>query len=239
MLKYLFLFMLFSKSLVGCPALSDETVVCVHGFMRTSKSMSRIAASLEKEGWAVERWSYPSRHKYIEEHAQDLVERLNQIVMERPGKPISFVTHSMGGLIVRCALNDPDCPSEAKQGRAVLIAPPNRGSVLARKLNKYALPKTILGKKAGSQLMTTLPDGFDALGDFPSDMPVLVIAGTAGINPLIAGPSDGKVGLRETCLNTPHFRVKSFSGHSWICQTPTVIKKTGAFLRQRVLTHSS
>ncbi len=206
------------------------TVIFVHGFMRTSKNMSVLAFSFKRDGWRVEKWSYPSRQKYIEEHAEDLVNRLNEISQQHPGKPISFVTHSMGGLVVRCALNHPECTNEAKMGRAVLIAPPNRGSLFARKLYNYKLSRKVLGNKSGKQLMTIPLDGFDKLGNFPDHMPVLIISGTAGFNPMISDVNDGKVGLNETCLSTAHFHEKSFASHSWICHSPTVIKKAKEFL---------
>ena len=209
-------------------------VIFVHGFMRTSKNMSALAFSFKKDGWRVENWSYPSRQKYIEEHAKDLVTRLNQISKQKPGKPISFVTHSMGGLVVRCALNHMDCPNEAKMGRAVLIAPPNRGSEFARKLYNFKLSRNVLGDKSGNQLMKTPLDGFDKLGNFPDLMPVLIFSGTAGFNPMISDVNDGKVGLNETCLSTAHFHEKTFAGHSWICHTPTVIKKTKEFLSKKI-----
>ncbi len=197
------------------------TVIFVHGFMRSSKNMSALAFSFQKDGWNFENWSYPSRQKHIEEHAKDLVDRVKLISQQSPGKPISFVTHSMGGLIVRCALNHQDCPEEAKMGRAILIAPPNRGSIFARKLYNNRLARGILGQKSGKQLMTTSHNGFDKLGDFPNHMPVLVISGTAGINPMIPDANDGKVAFHETCLKTPHYHESSFSGHSWICHTPS------------------
>ncbi len=205
-------------------------VVLVHGFMRKAGNMSMMQSSLKKEGWSVENWSYPSKEKYIEEHAEDLVYRLSEISKQHAGVPISFVTHSMGGLIVRCALNHPNCPNEAKMGRAVLVAPPNKGSVFARKLHNYKVFKAIAADKAGKQLMTTELEGFDYLGNFPDHMSVLVIAGTAGFNPMISGTNDGKVAVSETYLNTPHSHETVLAGHSWICHSPTVVKKAKAFL---------
>ena len=104
--------------------LESQTVVLVHGFLRSKLNMSAVSHSLKKEGWQVVNWSYPSRKRRIEEHSDKLVLQLNKIAKQNPNQPISFVTHSMGGLIVRCALNHPDCPKEAKLGKAVLIAPP-------------------------------------------------------------------------------------------------------------------
>ncbi|MGA8164885.1 MAG: alpha/beta hydrolase [Waddliaceae bacterium] len=206
------------------------TVVLVHGFLRSSMNMYAFSHSFKKEGWNVVNWSYPSRRKLIEEHADDLVSRLKIIANCHPNEPISFVTHSMGALVLRCALNHSECPDEAKIGRAVLIAPPNRGSSFARSLHRYKPMRWLLGEKSGHQLMTTSPDGFDRMGNFPGDMPVLVISGTAGWNPAIGGVNDGKVGLQETCLQTPHYHASSYAGHSWICLVPSVVKKAKKFL---------
>lgn len=208
----------------------DGHVVLVHGFMRSSLNMGLINHYLKKDGWQTTNWSYPSRDKIIEEHAQDLCVYLKEIAKQQPGKPIHFVTHSMGGLVVRTALNQTDCPNEAKIGRAVLIAPPNRGSEFARTLNAYAFFRRVMGPNAGKQLMTTEWDGFDSLGSFPNSKKILVIAGTSGINPLITGTNDGKVSVDETSLPTPHIRVQYPAGHSWICYSPTVAKKVCSFL---------
>lgn len=206
------------------------TVVLIHGLMRTERNMSGFYASFLRSGWSVETWSYPSREKLIEEHARDLVDYLKTIAEQKPGKPISFVTHSMGGLILRTALNLPDCPIEAKLGRAVLVAPPNRGSIFARRLHRFPLARQLLGDQAGNQLMTKPVEDFRSLGKFPEEMPVLVISGVLGFNPMIPSANDGKVALSETTLDTPHYHLRSFSGHSWICHSPTVIWKAKRFL---------
>ncbi len=217
--------------LLTAPAYGTEmSIVLVHGFLRSSRSMSTLAYSFKKEGWDVINWSYPSRQRYIEDHAEELIVSLNALSQRKPGKPINFVTHSMGGLIVRCALNHPDCPEEAKIGRAVLIAPPNRGSMFARYLQKYNVVRWLVGQKSGRQLLTTPIDGFDQLGKFPEYMPVMIISGTGGFNPVIPGRNDGKVGLKETCLTTSHFHETSSAGHSWICDSPDVVKKAKIFL---------
>lgn len=215
----------------GLHALDQEnTIVFVHGFMRSESNMSALARSFEKSGFHTVNWGYPSREKYIEEHGADLVRQLIEIASLRPGEPIHFVTHSMGGLVIRAAINHPLCPKEALMGRVVLIAPPNKGSLLARKLSRVKLLRNIFKNKSGKQLMTTPHGGFESLGNFPTHMPVLVISGTAGFNPLIRGYDDGKVAVSETCLSTPHAHETVFSGHSWICHSPATIKKARRFI---------
>ena len=128
-------------------------------------------------------WDYPSSSQTIEEHSQLLVAELQKCAQHHKGEPIHFVTHSLGGIILRAALNHPDCPEEAKIGRAVLLAPPNQGSSFARFLNRFKLMKKILGQKSGKQLLTA--NTFDYLGQFPEKLDVLIISGTFGYNPII------------------------------------------------------
>jgi triacylglycerol esterase/lipase EstA (alpha/beta hydrolase family) len=200
---------------------SQESVYCIHGFMRKPSSMQKMAKVFENEGYAVHNWGYPSREKTIEEHAEDLVIDLKATACRLPEEPIHFVTHSMGGIIVRAALNHPECPMEAKRGRAVLLAPPNQGSQFGRSLGKVPLFHKWMGNKAGKQLLTS--KDFNYLGPFPETVKVLVISGTFGWNPLASEKNDGKVGFKEACLSTPHRHMSHFSGHSWIMYSDTVV----------------
>jgi len=196
--------------------------------MRTHRNMSRIEKAFKKSGWEVINWDYPSRSKMIEDHGLDLVACLKEIAKKRPGKPIHFITHSLGGVIVRSALNHPDCPQEAKMGKAVLIAPPNQGAIFARKFKSFIFFRGMMGKHAGYELMHT-PD-FEHIGQFPSTKEVLVIAGNLGFNPYIKESNDGKVAVKETFLSTPHMHCIVGAGHSWICFSPKVIRVAKAFL---------
>ena len=81
--------------------------------------------------------------------------------------------------------------------------------------------------------MTTEQGGFEHLGQFPSSMEVLVIAGTCGFNPTIDGKNDGKVGVEETVFLTPHEFKTVFAGHSWICHTLKTVEIAKEFLDRR------
>jgi hypothetical protein len=149
---------------------------------------------------------------------------------KNPNQKINFITHSLGGLILRKALNHPNCPVEAKIGKAVLLAPPNKGAIIARKLKKIKLFRMIFGKNAGHELMSY--ENFDHLGEFPKGVDVLVIAGNSGYNPLIGEENDGKVALAETCLNTNHKHVILKTGHALIAYRKNVIKHSINFINQ-------
>lgn len=222
MLKLFFPFLLVAFSLHA------DSVYCLHGFLRSSKSMEKMGHAFRQEGMIVYNWGYPSREKTIEEHAEDLVRNLRETASRHPGEAIHFATHSLGGIIVRAAHNHPDFPEEAKQGKAVLLAPPNQGSRFGRFL-KYTPPiSQMLGKKAGRELLTN--QNFNHIGEFPEEKDVLVISGTYGWNPLAKGKNDGKVGVYECCLNTPHEHRTHFAGHSWIMKSDTVIEYSVDFI---------
>lgn len=202
----------------------EKVLVCLHGFMRSKSNMSLFKSEFKKVGWKVHVWAYPSRHDTIEGHAEEFASYLNELSLQYPDTDFHYVTHSMGGLVLRCALNRDDCPESVKNGKAILIAPPNRGSSYGRFLSRFKKVHEMAGEHAGRQLLTTKRNGFDYLGVFPETMKVLVIAGTCGFNPTIKGANDGKVGTDETRLPTPHHYKEIYAGHSWICHTPKTVE---------------
>jgi triacylglycerol esterase/lipase EstA (alpha/beta hydrolase family) len=210
----------------------DKILLCIHGFMRSKSNMSLIRTSFEKKGWLVYVWSYPSRLKTIEEHGEDLLHVIEFLSKKHPAQPLCFVTHSMGGLILRKAVSHEQCPEEAKIGKAVLIAPPNQGSAYARFLNQFRFVQEVMGSYAGRQLLTTEKGGFENLGQFPSSMKILVIAGICGFNPVFNERNDGKVSVGETRLSTPHEFKTVLAGHSWICHTPRTVELAKEFLEE-------
>ncbi|MFN0065505.1 MAG: esterase/lipase family protein [Chlamydiales bacterium] len=193
-----------------------ETVVCTHGFFRSSKCMIPIGSMLKSEGYNVCLWDYQSRKKTIEGHAEDLICVLQQIAVRNPGEPIHFVTHSLGGVIVRAAVSHPDCPQEAKIGKAILLAPPNSGSCFARTFREWKPVQWIFGQRSGRQLLNYTADEMHALGTFPETMDVVVIAGDKGTDVWFSTPNDGKVSVNETYLRSPHTHLTILASHRWI-----------------------
>jgi pimeloyl-ACP methyl ester carboxylesterase len=212
---------------------AKESVVCLHGFFRSYRCMIPIANVARNEGANVYLWDYPSRSKTIEDHAAALVEVLNIIAKQNPNEPIHFVTHSLGGVIVRAALCSPDCPQEAKIGKAVLLAPPNKGARLARRVHGCPIFRKIFGKKAGYQLMTYTEEDMENIGSFPESKQVMVIAGTKEsrlLSKWMHTPNDGKVTVEETRLSTPHRHHVLHVAHSWIMTSRESISLTRGFL---------
>lgn len=234
MKRLLFLFLLFWQCALQA---YTPSIVFIHGFLLGKHHMAPIARSLQCTGFDFYFFSYPSRQDFIECHAANLNCFLQSIALAKPGAPIYFVTHSIGGLLLRAAINTPCYPEEGLMGRAVLLAPPNRGALLAREFKNNFLVKLGMGEKVGWQLMSYEPEDYRrCFGDFPPCLPVLVISGYKGIHPFFCGkPNDGLLAEEETCLDTFHYRESFCLSHGDLLKRKRVFNTTRNFLLGKTL----
>lgn len=230
MFKKIIFFLVFTSSILATQ--KDESVVCIHGFMGAKWNMGFLQKNLKEDGWEVFIWDYPSRDKIIEDHGKDLVKYLKTLAKQKPGKAIHFVTHSMGSLVLLTALNNKDCPIEAKTGRVVLIAPPINGSSFGRYLSKFTLARWIAKDYSGNQLMSS--SNFEYLGNFPQSLQdILIISGTLGFNPVLKEKNDGTVALKETCIKNHHKHCFVNREHTTIIFSKKVCRFVKSFLNQK------
>jgi pimeloyl-ACP methyl ester carboxylesterase len=144
------------------------------------------------------------------------------------GRPVHFVTHSLGAIVLRQYLQDHPPPTGS---RAVMMAPPNRGSEIADELRDLAPYRRLLGP-AGQQLGT---DGaaLPALLE-PVDIEIGIIAGRRNVTPLLGrylpGESDGKVTVRSAALDEMKDFLVVDAGHTFIMYHPTVLRAVVRFL---------
>ena len=178
------------------PKMSGDGVLLVHGITRSSKSMAAYRPPLEKAGYQVFPFDYPSTRVDLDTAA----DYLHQVIESLDGiERLHIVSHSMGGLVTRTyrAKHRDD-----RLARLVLVGSPQNGAELAdlARGNANVVFKTIFGP-AGQQLITG-QEGFVKKLPTP-DVEFAVIAGghaPNGFNPLIAGNDDGIVSVASTRL---------------------------------------
>lgn len=213
---------------------SDRTVVLLHGLARSNRSMAGLRDGLVEAGFNVINVDYPSTAGPVEQAARQVAGQLDQGACEKPAGTWHFVTHSMGGIVLRQMLAEgllADRPGEI--GRAVMISPPNQGSEVVDVLGEWWLFRWWHGP-AGGQLGTGEQSLPNRLG--PALIPVGVLAGDRSINlllsRLIPGDDDGKVAVERARLDgMQDFRVLPHS-HPLILSSRGTLEQTRAFLEK-------
>jgi hypothetical protein len=213
---------------------SPDRVVLLHGLSRTARSMRHLRAALSKDGYLVENIGYPSSKRPIEELADYLEERLEGCCSADEGK-LHFVTHSMGGILVRYYTATRAIPN---LGRVVMLSPPNGGSELIDAWLKIPVVREGIGPSRG-QLGTDASSLPQQLG--PVEFELGIIAGDRSLNPLyswlIPGQDDGKVSVeRAKVSGMTDFLVVPHS-HTFIMKSPEVIEQARRFLREGSFDH--
>lgn len=208
------------------PEPKQETVVLLHGLARSSKAMNKMAKDLRSEGYTVINHGYPSTAFTVEVLTTQIFKALKPQIKD--AKTVHFVTHSMGGIILRQHLEEHTIPN---LGRVVMLAPPSRGSEVPDRLGNIFLYKWINGP-AGNQLGTgtnSHPLRLKAPG-----FELGIIAGDRSINPilslLIPGPDDGKVSLARVKPAAYTDYIKLHATHPCMVWNKKVIAQTKHFL---------
>jgi len=204
-----------------------EAVILLHGYGRTTFSMRPLQGPLEEAGFVVHNIGYPSMRFSPAELTKFLGRELQSCCSS--SERIHFVTHSLGGILVRAYLAENRPP---KMGRVVMLAPPNQGSELADLANGSSLLRWILGP-TGAQLGT-------AADSLPNRLPppwyeLGVIAGIDEVNPVggffVPEPSDGTVSVASTRLEGMSDFITVRKSHTFIMRSADVAEYVIRFLR--------
>lgn len=193
--------------------------------------MRPVARVLEARGFRVVNLDYPSRTGDIRTLAQGVAQAVARI--ESDGS-MHFVTHSLGGVLLRLAAAEGLIPAE-RIGRVVMLAPPNGGShvvdALVRRPSLARVYRWAMGPVGpelgveGDAIAPTLP---------PLPFETGIIAGSRSVNPLLSrllpGENDGKVSVANAAAPGMRAFIVVPHSHSFLMRAEVVLAQTVAFL---------
>ncbi|MDM8536292.1 alpha/beta fold hydrolase [Desulfobacterales bacterium HSG17] len=205
-----------------------ECVVLLHGMGRTSFSMSKLDKFLSAKGYQTVNFGYPSTKETVKDIAEkyipQAIDRCNELQPEK----IHFVTHSLGGIVVRQYLQTNSLPYGS---RIVMISPPSKGSELVDYLKDFWLYKWMNGPP-GQELGTGPNSTPNTL--LPVNAEIGIITGDKSFNPmfsqLIPGPDDGKVSVERSKLEEMQDFIVIPATHTFIMKNSTALKQVLYFL---------
>jgi hypothetical protein len=171
-------------------------VLLIHGILRSQGSMKKLGKQLERADRDSFSVTYPSTRLSIHEAACDVAKLLQGL---QGIKQVDIVTHSMGALVTRTALDLlPANHSAPAINRLAFLGPPSQGSKLAEGMHDWWLYHMVTGP-AGQNLRPC-----EAQSIPPPTHPTLVVAGNTGFGlgrlRGIDADSDGTVTVEEANL---------------------------------------
>ena len=198
--------------------------------------MTKIEQALSANGYIVANVDYPSRSYPIETLSEMAIGRGLSTCKANSGGKVHFVTHSLGGILVRYFLSHKTIPN---LGRVVMLAPPNQGSAVVDTFSQVPGYNVVNGP-AGHELGTKSNSVPLQLG--PVDYPVGVIAGTKSINPILsttlAHPDDGKVSVESTKVQGMTDFITYPVSHPFIMRKAAVVRQVLTFLGTGKFNHN-
>lgn len=203
---------------------SAPHIVLVHGLARSQLDMALMSKRLQRllPNARIHRYEYASRRIRIKDAAEGLAFFLK--VKNIPG-PVSFVGHSLGGIVVR-ALDASDI-SPVPLHRLVTLGSPHLSATIARRLSQHSVPRFIFGP-----ILTEL--GALTLPLVPRQLQIgCVVGGLSnrwGYFPPFKEDNDGVVLAREALLPSCHDFAKVTTLHAWMPFSTTSAVLAARFL---------
>lgn len=214
------------------------TAVLLHGLGRTARAMMPAARFLCRHGFDVLNVDYPSRGGTIARLSKTLGESIRRHLAPDETNRVFFVTHSLGGILLRRYLLDHPWP---ELRAVVMLSPPHHGSEVADRLARYWAFRKILGP-ALVELSTSSGGGPAGWPAWKHPAPLGIIAGTRSLDPwfasLFVGSHDGKVAVARAKMEGMADFIALPVAHPFIMRHPQSLRQILHFFRTGHFEHS-
>ena len=176
---------------------ATHKVYILHGYGGSLVQMDKIYTGLKHEGYITENYTYPGFKECIDSIGHDLYVKIKHENYDS----VSFVTHSMGALVVRSMYKYLEPTDHFPYiFRFVMLAPPNKGTEIADFFSNSSL-KSFLGPNVA--LMRTDTNSYVLKLPIPT-CEVGLIVGVKGskpwFNPFMPDDNDGTVTMKRAIL---------------------------------------
>jgi len=213
---------------------SAEQVILLHGLGRQGSAMFLLQKRIRDAGYEAHSIEYASLQAPPDVILKKVGEQI-ALLCKDDSRPVHFVGHSLGGLIVRAYLDQKPLKN---LGRVVLLGTPSQGSELVDTYGDSWLFK-ILGPTA--RVLGTDEDSFpNRIG--PPYYPLGIIAGTSSFtitDDHLPGPDDGLVSVKSTKIDGMTDFLLVDTSHSMMRYNETVALETIHFLKKGYFSQSS
>jgi len=197
--------------------------VLVHGLWMHGIAMELVRRRIERGGFHVTTYSYPTVRLNLRDNAARLASYCGSLTCDT----LHLVGHSMGGVVALAAAQL--VPPE-RRGRVVVIGTPFADSYSGRRMQQFAAGRVLLGKCMSAWLAQSR-EGVSR------DVELGVIAGNGGIGlgcviaPGLPRPHDGVIAVEETRVPGMHDHIILPVSHTAMLMSRPVARQVCAFLK--------
>ncbi|MCD4818640.1 MAG: hypothetical protein K8S23_08100 [Candidatus Cloacimonetes bacterium] len=205
---------------------SNEIVFLIHGIKDSPKDMRKIEKAIFAD-YEVVNFSYPSSKLSISELVDKYLEP--ELAKFSKNDTIHFVTHSMGGILLRVYLEH---YSLENIGKIIMIAPPNQGSEVTDFFHRNFIYKFRYGP-AGQELTENIATELSISDSLQQNFGIISGSGTQlpFFSCFIDGEDDGKISTERTKLKGMQDFIILPYPHDTILKKKETIKQIVWFLK--------
>lgn len=154
---------------------TQDALIIIHGLLHRGFAMSETAKTFAEKGYDVYVYDYPTSEDDLKDHAQRFLKEYRLLFSKIPSHyKIQFLTHSMGGVLLRLALTFMNDNEADLIHRIVMFAPPNKGSDWAFALDLFS-PFIVPFNKAICDLSSSADSAVNKIPTLKYNIPIGII----------------------------------------------------------------